>query len=248
MAPIFNLKWSADFSVDVPLGSWGSCTGNLGGQADAPPLGSVQGFWAYPYPWQDTASENDYAVGGCYDPATTAWVSGGQLHIKMYRDKSSPSTSVHSCAMVPMAATGIKYGRFMETWRISESAKGYKSAHLLWPVSNNGLSETDFPEGDWDSTVFCAYHNMDGKTQEWTNTGHYFSDEWTTTRLDWTPSGTVFYINELEVFKVSGGPYQPMNWILQNETALDGEVPAVGSSAQMDISAVSVYSYTGPGL
>ena len=36
-----------------------------------------------------------------------------------------------------------------------------------------------------------------------------------------------------------------MDWIIQNESALDGESAAPNSSAQMDISYVAYYRYTG---
>jgi hypothetical protein len=35
-----------------------------------------------------------------------------------------------------------------------------------------------------------------------------------------------------------------MDWIIQNESALNGESAAPDSSAQIDIAAVSVYAYT----
>ena len=36
-----------------------------------------------------------------------------------------------------------------------------------------------------------------------------------------------------------------MDWIIQNESALNGESAASNSSAQMDISYVAYYRYTG---
>ena len=43
-----------------------------------------------------------------------------------------------------------------------------------------------------------------------------------------------------------GLPNIAMDWIIQNESALNGESAALNSWAQMDISYAAVYSYTPP--
>jgi hypothetical protein len=40
-------------------------------------------------------------------------------------------------------------------------------------------------------------------------------------------------------------PDERMSWIIQNETALNGEVAPENSSGQLDISHVAIYSYAG---
>ena len=43
-------------------------------------------WWAYPTGWPDTATETDLRLGGYYDPARTISISGGQMHIRLFRD------------------------------------------------------------------------------------------------------------------------------------------------------------------
>ena len=40
-------------------------------------------------------------------------------------------------------------------------------------------------------------------------------------------------------------PDQPMSWIIQNESALNGELAPENSSGQLNISNVAVYTYAG---
>ena len=69
---------------------------------------------------------------------------------------------------------------------------------------------------------------------------------WHTSEIDWTPTGLSFRLDgKLIGSTTSGVPDEPMDWIIQNESALNGESAAPNSSAQMDISYVAYYRYTG---
>lgn len=232
----FKLAWQSDFSTSYPLGTFASATENSS---------SVPGWGAYPSGWPDTATERGYSVGGHYDPGGTAWISGGQMHIKMFRDSSG---DVHSCAMVPLAAFGQTYGKYVETFQVESpsTATGYKSAHLLYSTGSQN-NEIDYPEAQWDDPDIYAFTHMRQFTssQQSFNSGVSWSG-WHTSEIDWTPSGLTFYMDGRQIGTTSVNiPDTPMKWVLQNETALNGEIPAIGSSAQMDISSVAYYSYTG---
>jgi hypothetical protein len=249
---IWKLKWRADFSEPAPLGSFSGCNNN-----DRTPEAFCSGlpadlqsqWWAYPYPWEDSATESHKPIGGYYDPAGTVWISGGAMHIRMYRTTGS----IHSAAVLPKAAIGMVYGKYVETFSVSpDSADGYRSSHMLWPTDNLSAvgDEVDFPEGEWDSTFCVHVHSLlenDGRAVSnfcpnigWAG--------WNTTEIDWSPGSLKFYLDGKLIGSLTGKwvPNTPMSWILQNESALYGPEAAENSSAQLNISSVAVYSYQGP--
>ena len=244
--PGFHLIFKDDFATNVPLGAFTDCNHNTdkssafcGGLA---PYSGVQAdWWAYPAGWPDTATQRGYRVGGYYDPATTVWISDGAMHIRMWRGSSG---SVHSATVVPKAAIGMRYGAYTETFRVSSVARGYKSAHLLWPSGACSGCEIDFPENSWDTTISAFNHPKGGGAQDafdnltrWTG--------WHTTTIQWTPGDVRFILDGSLLGESTRGVMDsPANWDIQNESSIDGESAALNSSAQMDISSVSVYSYT----
>jgi Glycosyl hydrolases family 16 len=243
---IWKLKWEANFSESVKLGSFSQCNNN-----DETPQAYCGGlppdlrsqWWAYPNPWPDTATENHKPLGGYYDPAHTVWISAGQMHIRMFRT----SGSIHSAAVVPKAGIGMMYGKYVERFKVSSGpSPGYKSAHLLWPTGAPVGDEVDFPEGPWNSTI-CAYvHSVYETGTRSFCTGAKFTT-WHTSEIEWTPTSLKFYLDGKEIGAVAGKwvPEQPMSWIIQNESALgDQEAPSY-SSAQLNIASVAIYSYQG---
>lgn len=233
--PSWHLRFSDDFTTPVPLGAFTGCDHNT----DTPRAycsgltGAMRtNWWAYPEGWPDTASQRGYPVGGTYDPATTLSVSGGQLHIRLWR---GPTGGVHSATVVPKKLMGQRYGRYEERWRVSKVAAGYKSAHLLWPVNNDGCSEIDFPELEWDTRVAGFVHPSTCGQQAAVGTGQSWSS-WHTSVIEWRRGDLRFFLDGKQVAHVTGGvPAVPMTWDIQNESALNGEHAASGSSAQMDI-------------
>jgi hypothetical protein len=56
-----------------------------------------------------------------------------------------------------------------------------------------------------------------------------------------------FYLNGRRIYHVTGKwvPDEQMSWIIQNETARNGEAASENSSAQLNISYVAVFTYAG---
>lgn len=240
MAPVSapaSRVFTDDFTLPVALGSFHGCDHN----ADTPRAycSGLSGWyrenwWAYPDDWPDTATQRGYPVGGFYDPAHTVWADGGRLHLRMFRDATGP---VHSAAIVPKALIGARYGTFSERFRVSTVSPGYKSAHLLWPVSNDSCAgcEIDFPEGEWTSTISAFTHPKGGGGQDSFDAHAGWSD-WHTTTIDWAPGHVRYYLDgHLVGHSTRRVPDQPMTWVLQNESALDGDSAAPRSWAQIDI-------------
>ncbi len=217
--------WWTNFAVAVPLGQF---------------PGAVESQWgAYPSPWPDTATQRGYAVHGYYDPATTTWISGGYLHLKMWRGTGS----IHSAAVYPKIASDVKYGRFIEVVRVSKVTQGYKSAHLLWPAGNT-YNEVDFPENEWTISPSAYVHYGADSTINF-DTNARWSD-WHTYEIRWQPDLLAFYIDgKLAGHTTRGVPDVKMNWIIQNESALDGPSAPANSYAQMDISYAEYDEYMG---
>ncbi|MEV8480349.1 glycoside hydrolase family 16 protein [Streptomyces sp. NPDC051173] len=242
-APGWHLRFADDFDTAVPPGSFTGCNHH----PDTPRAyctglsGAMRAtWWAYPKGWPDTATQRGYPVGGFYDPATTLSVSGGQLHIRLWR---GPTSGVHSATVVPKALMGQRYGRYEERWRVSKAAVGYKSAHLLWPVNNDGCSEIDFPELEWDTTVAAFAHPSTCAQQVHVDTGARWTS-WHTTVIEWRPGDLRFYLDGTQAAHTTKGvPAIPMTWDIQNESALNGENAAPNSSAQMDIDYVRGWTW-----
>ncbi|MEU0818944.1 glycoside hydrolase family 16 protein [Streptomyces mirabilis] len=240
----FHRVLNDNFSWTVPTGAWSDCNHNTDTRqayCSGLPAYASRNWWAYPAGWPDTATQRGYKVGGYYDPASTLSVSGGQLHIRMWRGASGP---VHSATVVPKAAMGLRYGAYEERWRVSHVARGYKSAHLLWPVNNDGCSEIDFPELEWDTQVAGFMHPSNCGQQIAVDTGKAWG-QWHTSRIEWTPGKITFILDGAIVGQTTKSvPAIPMSWDIQNESALNGESAAPNSWGQMDIDYVRVWSYS----
>ncbi|GAA0491412.1 glycoside hydrolase family 16 protein [Streptomyces sp. NPDC046215] len=245
--PQWRLRFSDGFDTPAPRGAFSDCDhfpdtgraycGGLTGRTRAD-------WWAYPDGWPDTATQRAYPVGGRYDPATTVWISGGRLHLRLWR---GPDGDVHSAAVVPKPMMGLRYGRYEERFRVSRTAVGYKSAHLLWPVDEAGCRgcEIDFPEFEWTGTIHAFTHPKGGGRQDAFDTGALWTS-WHTSVIEWTPSGVAYFLDGRLIGRsVSGVPDRPMSWILQNEAALDGSRAAPGSRAQLDVDRVRGWSWAG---
>jgi hypothetical protein len=246
--PVWQLRWQTDFSEPAQLGSFSGCD-----NYDRTPAAYCSGlpadlraqWWAYPYMWPDTATEQHRALGGYYDPGSTVWISGGQMHIRLFRTTSW----IHSAAVVPKASIGLLYGKYVERFMVSpDSAPGYRGAHLLWPTGDPIDYEVDYPENEWDLPLgFCVHvHSVFQKivanscpNAQWT--------QWHTTEIDWWPGNLTFYLDGREIYHITGSyvPTEPMSWIIQNESALTGAPAPENSAAQLNLSYVAVYSYAG---
>jgi hypothetical protein len=244
---LWKLKWAADFSEPAPLGSFSGCD-NYDDTPNAyctglPPSLQWQ-WWAYPAGWPDSATEVHRPLGGYYDPGHTVWISGDEMHIRLFRTTGP----IHSAAVLPKAAIGMLYGKFVERFMVSPGSQpGYRGSHLLWPTINPPVNyEVDYPEGEWDSDFCVHVHSVHQKNTldfcpyvTWT--------VWHTAEIDWTPGSLVFYLDGQEIFSASGSwvPDEPMLWVIQNESALYGPEAPPNSWAQLNLSSVAVYSYLG---
>jgi beta-glucanase (GH16 family) len=125
---------------------------------------------------------------------------------------------------------------------------GYKGAWLLWPASEVWPrdGEIDFPEGDFDSTIWAFMHRQGataGSDQDWFSTSARWTD-WHTAVTEWTPSSVRFLLDGQVVgTSTSRIPNTPMHWVIQNETTLSGYVPADSVSGHVLIDWVAVWSY-----
>lgn len=240
----FHRVLNDNFSWTVPTGAWSDCNHNTDTRqavCKGLPAYASKNWWAYPNTWPDTATQRGYPVGGYYSPETTLSVSGGQLHIRMWRGRTGP---VHSATVVPKAAMGLRYGAYEERWRVSHVARGYKSAHLLWPNSNSDCCEEDFPEGDWDSSINGYNHDLAGDNLTAADTSRAWTT-WHTTRIEWKRDSVRYFLDGRLVDSTTQDvPRASMNWDIQNESSLDGESAAPNSWAQMDIDYVRVWSYS----
>lgn len=245
--PVWRLKWSTDFADPAPLGSFSGCN-----NFDRTPAAFCSGlpadvrsqWWAYPQGWPDSAMQVHRRIGGYYDPAGTVWISGHQMHIRMFR----ATGPIHSAAVVPKAAIGMLYGKYVERFEVDpEGSPGYRSSHLLWPTNPPIDYEVDFPEGEW-AGKFCVHvhYARTVATRDRCLPGVQWT-QWHTTEIAWRPGSVTFYLDGREIFRVTGQfvPDEPMSWIIQNESALNGDLAPANSSAQINISSVAVYSYVG---
>lgn len=238
--PHWRLAYSTTFEQPAKLGKFSGCTQNE--VCASLPANVKWQWWAYPFDWPDTATQRNYPVGGYYNPSQTVWISGGQMHIRMYRVNGA----VNSAALVPREARNRLYGQYVETFRVSQISQGYKSAHLLWPSNGNQNTttyEVDFPENEWDTTISGFIHK--GNNQLSYDTAAKWSS-WHTSIIRWWPGHLQLLLDGKVIANTTKNvPTVPMDWIIQNESALNGESAPKNSSAQMDISYVAYYAYQG---
>ncbi|WP_238783004.1 glycoside hydrolase family 16 protein [Streptomyces monomycini] len=249
----FRQTFAENFNGDtVPLGAFSDCD-HQAGQPEAFCDG-LRGkyradWWAYPTGWSDTAASgadgNDgRSVGGRYHPEDTVSVGpaadgDGRMRIRMWRPPDGGP--VHAAAIVPKAAMHQAYGKFSARLRVTRAAPGYKSA---WLHHGDGC-EIDYPEQNWTDTLAAFHHPCTGEDQDAFPTEARWT-AWHTVSLEWTPEAVRFYLDGRLIGRSTDGvPTQPLTWVLQNESALDGPYAAPGSSAELQITWVTVYTYEG---
>lgn len=239
----WRLVYSTDFPVDAPLGSFSGCNASAYTCTGLPKALQSQ-WWAYPDGWPDSATERHEKVGGYYSPSTTIWIADGVMNIRLWRGTGS----VHSVAVLPKAAIGRTYGKYVETFRIADPVPGYKSAHLLWPVrkpTDGTAHEIDFPEAGWGTPIVGFVHYAGHRPRF--PAGVAFNRRWHTTVIEWTPHRLSFYCDGRLIGAIAGNVADvPMRWVLQNETQTDGlAYPPPHSSSTMQIKYVAYYKWAG---
>ena len=236
----WKLVYSTHFPVDAPLGSFSGCKAVTHTCTGLPRALQSQ-WWAYPDGWPDTATEWHMAVGGHYSPSTTVWIAAGVMNIRMWRGTGS----VHSAALLPKAAMGRTYGKYVETFRVADPVAGYKSSHMLWaahPPTDGSAREIDFPEAGWGVDIKAFIHYASYRPHFFTATP--LGSTWHTSVIKWTPSGLWLYLDGKLAGSLTGRVSDvPMTWVLQNETQTNETFPPVNSSSTMQIKHVAYYSW-----
>lgn len=120
-----------------------------------------------------------------------------------------------------------------------ERDPGFKLAHLFY----EDPYEMDFPEAGsfQDDTLEAFTHPSEESVDTgaaWLNVSH-------TTSIEWTPGQVGYYLDGKLVRTASSQISDvPMDWVLQNESALSGAYAAVGAHATIATTWVTCYSCT----
>ena len=216
----WRLKLSEDFNKNAPLGSFAS---------------------TYPG-WSGYDGGHDTSGNGTYNSATTTSVSGGVLDKNLHTQNGSPQVMALT---VPGSAQ--TYGRYAVRFK-TDSIPGYKVAWLLWPSSENwSQGEIDFPEADLDGSVGGFSHDVNGTPSRnaWgIDSGTAIDSGWHTAVVEWTPDRLTFNLDDKSWSTTdrSALPKDPMRWVLQTETSLDGKMPSSSVSGHIDIDWVAMWS------
>lgn len=246
----FVQTYSENFNGDtVPVGAFSDCNHNTdtpqaycGGLTNYPKY--YQDWWAYPTNWDDTAKSGadgngGAPYGGAYRADKTVSVTpngydgGGTLKVDMYRP--STGTDNYVAAMVPKKCMNQRYGKYSERWKVTRNDGGFKSAHLFY----QGGQEIDFPENDYNEEISGYTHPQEGN---WGTGVNWNDGSAHTTSIEWTPNNVKLY---LDGKLIGSGPtaMPAAEWVLQNESSIDGPYAARGNHAILETTWVTCYKY-----
>jgi hypothetical protein len=218
-----------DFPVDVE--SWGDCGSYEEHTCPSLPEPYQSKWWAYPSSHQDTR-EKLSGDGGFYEPSNLS-MSDGMLRIQLRRENGT----TQAAAPYPRMRAQT-YGRYAVRFK-ADPVPGFKIAWLLWRTSTS-WGEIDFPEGDLDSEIVAFLHKESG--QDEFSSGVELAGAWHTTVVEWTPGKVKFFLDDRLIgTSTDGVPSTPMDWILQSETALSGDLPEDGAVANIYIDWVAAW-------
>jgi len=207
---------------DVPLGSWPAQYGDR---------------WdAYPEPWRDTSGH------GIYSPERVLSVKHGVLDMYLHTDEGQPYVAAPEPKLRGVNR-GQRYGRYSVRFR-ADPVPGYKVAWLLWPDSDQRRDgEIDFPEANLDSTIKAFAHEADhGRGQERFTTDKTFA-KWHIATTEWLPGRIRFILDGTVIGTATTKvPTEPMHWVLQTETQLDGPPPSPTASGHVQVDWVTAYA------
>lgn len=223
--PGWEQVFADDFRQDVPTGQF--------------PAAVADKWRAYDDGWQDTSRN------GTYSPAKVVSIHDGvmDLHLRTEDNKHLVAAPVPRTGG-PGPDGGYVYGRYEVRFR-SDRIPGYKVAWLLWPDSDDwSEGEINFPEGNLDSSMAAfMHHRSNPRQQDVYCPGASFAD-WHTATIEWSPKSVRFILDGTVIGESrdrSKIPAEPMHWVLQTETNLDGHRPKTLTSGHVLIDWVVAY-------
>ncbi|MBO0791141.1 MAG: discoidin domain-containing protein [Ktedonobacteraceae bacterium] len=210
--------FAEDFTTDVAVG-------------DFPGTAYGKKFTVYQDGWPDTAGQ--LGSPSRYYPSKVVSAKDGMLNLYLHTEKGTPMAA----AVLPILKNHL-YGKYTIRFK-SDSLKGFKTAWLLWPDSQNGGiaakdGEIDFPEGDLDGTINAFMHPRDGSEQDAFDSGASYTS-WHTASIEWTPGKVKFILDGKSIgTSTRAVPNTPMQWVIQTESCLDG-CPAASTAGNLQI-------------
>jgi hypothetical protein len=244
--PGWRQVFSDDFTTDVPTGGFSGCRWNtnlMDSECSGLPPSVAAKWWAYPDGWPDTTHN------GQYYPSQVLSIHNGEMDMYLHT-----SGGIHMVAApepkIPGGVNGfgMRYGAYVIRFK-ADALPGYKTAWLLWPDSDSWPAdgEIDFPEGDLNSNFDGFMHWMGassaGQQDAYPTSATY--QDWHTATIEWTPSVCRFILDGRIIgTSTQNIPSDAMHWVLQTETATDGQVPADSTAGHVLIDWVSVYAYS----
>jgi hypothetical protein len=225
--PGWRLVFNDDFDTSVERGAF---------------PGAVAPKWgAYPGSWRDTSKN------GAYSPEIVSF-HDGSMDIYLHTRDGVPQVAA-PVPLLPGARgwPGQLYGRYAVRFR-ADPVVGYKTAWLLWPVSDAWPrdGEIDFPEGDLSGTISAFMHRQgatSGSDQDIFRTNESYAD-WHTAVIEWTPERVEFYLDGRSIGTATSRiPDTAMRWVIQTETVLGGAKPDDSAHGNVYLDWVAIWAY-----
>jgi hypothetical protein len=234
--PGWHQTFADDFTIDAPLGSWGTSNSNA-----VVYTGDHGGKWIeYPDGWPSTYSAGKPG----YQPAQVLSVHNGILDFHLHQYNGLPS-GANPTPLVTGTSKYQTYGRYDIRMRADTGLTDYHAALLLWPNSdaNGGCAESDFPEGSLAGTVSAFAHNSttcsNYSVQDVFNTSTRFDSGWHTYTQEWSPGSRKYYIDGTLIGQSTTRVWsQDERWQLQIEPKGTG-----ASNGHVTVDWVTAYSY-----
>jgi hypothetical protein len=226
--PGWRQDFTDDFTENVPVGDFPAAVSDKWGD--------------YLDGWPDTTKH------GTYEPSKVVSIENGVMNMYLHSENG-----VHMVAApypVLPGATGDDGGTIYGMYEVrfkAQAVKGYKTAWLLWPDSENeDEGEIDFPEGDLQQNILAFNHQpgSDPETQQNAFSTSATYDEWHTATTIWTASSLIFMLDGKVVGEITNKasiPHTDMHWVLQTETRTGGGPPSDAATANVDVDWVSVW-------
>jgi hypothetical protein len=244
--PGFHQVFTDDFDINVPVGGFSGCkmTQNIVDSVcpGLPPIERAK-WTAYPDGWKDTSRN------GTYMASKTVSMHDGVMDIHLHSENGVPLVAAPMPKIPggPGTRGGAAYGKFMvRFW--ADPIHRYKVSWMLWPDSGlRADGEIDFPEGNLDSTMWAFMHrqgSVDAVDQDVYGPLTGFNG-WHVASMAWTPNSLYFYLDGKTIGRSTVRvPNTPMHWVLQTESALNGQVPQPTDDGHVLIDWVVAYEST----